>query len=167
MRITARLLALCLLLMTVVFAQAQKKPLTHQSYDEWQSVGQKMISANGKYIAWVVNLQEGDGWLEIQSTDRRWKKLIPRGAMPSFTDDDRFLVCRIRPFFKDTREAKIKKKSPAEMPKDSLAICWLGQDSVRRIAQVKSYKIPEEGNSGWLAWLHEKQPAALAAQPDS
>ncbi len=168
MKILIRLLALWLLTIAGTrLAQAQKKPLTHQSYDEWQSIGQKIISADGKYMAWVVNLQEGDGWLEVQAVNRQWKKIIPRGAMPSFTDDGRFLVCHIKPLFKEIREAKIRKKTPAEMPKDSLAICVLGQDSLRKIALVKSYKIPGEGNSAWLAWLMEKQPPAPAAIPDS
>jgi len=168
MKISFRFLVMSVLLMAgTTLVQAQKKALTAQSYDEWQSLGQKIISADGKYIAWVVNVQEGDGWLEIASTDRRWKKQIPRGTLPSFSNDNQFLVCRIKPLFKDSRDAKIKKKAAADMPKDSLAICWLGQDSLRKVAQVKSYKLPEEGNSAWVAWLMEKPSPVPAAVLDS
>ncbi|HQD09310.1 MAG TPA: hypothetical protein PLQ65_06580, partial [Flavihumibacter sp.] len=61
MKISFRFLVMSVLLMAgTTLVQAQKKALTAQSYDEWQSLGQKIISADGKYIAWVVNVQEGD-----------------------------------------------------------------------------------------------------------
>lgn len=155
------------LLCMSAMALAQKKPLTHQSYDSWQSPGPRIISADGKYIAYAVNLQEGDGWLEISSADQQWKKTIFRGSLPAFSDDGKFMVCRIKPFYKDNREAKIKKKSPAEMPKDTLAIVWLGMDSVRKIPGVKSFRMPEKGKDSWLAWLYEKPAPLPAIVPDS
>ena len=48
---------------------AQKKPLDHTVYDNWQSIGEKLISANGKFVAYTINVQEGDNTLVIQSTD--------------------------------------------------------------------------------------------------
>ena len=61
------------------------------------------------------------------------------------TEDSRFVIFRIKPFFKETRQAKIKKKKADEMPKDSLAIVELGKDSVWKKPAIKGYKTPEKG----------------------
>jgi dipeptidyl aminopeptidase/acylaminoacyl peptidase len=138
-----------------VVSVAQKKPLDHSVYDGWQSIGERMISNNGKYVVYAINPQEGDGTLVIQTSDGKYKKEIARGYNATITEDNLFVVFKIKPFFKDTRDAKIKKKKPDEMPKDSLAIVELGKDSIIKIAGVKSYKTPEKA-SGWLAYLSEK-----------
>ena len=130
---------------------SQKKPLDHTVYDGWQSVGERKINNNGTWIAYTVDPQEGDGQLVLQKTDATFSTTIPRGYSISFSEDSRFLVCKIKPFFADTRNAKIKKKRPDEFPKDSLAIFDLGQRSLEKIAGVTSYKMPEKAG-GLLAY---------------
>ncbi|MEI8059906.1 MAG: S9 family peptidase, partial [Ferruginibacter sp.] len=76
---------------------------------------------------------------------------------------------KIKPLFQETRQAKIKKKGPDEMPKDSLGIIEMGLDSVLKIAKVKSFKTPEKAG-GWMAYLLEKADAVspkAKALPDS
>ena len=139
---------------------AQKKPLDHSVYDSWQSIGQKLISNDGKWIVYTVDPQEGDNELVIQSTvsDVGYKKTIARGYNALITEDSRYLIFRIKPFFKETREARIKKKKTEEMPKDSLAIVELGKDSVWKRARVNGYRTPEK-SFGWIAYLLEKSKA--------
>jgi dipeptidyl aminopeptidase/acylaminoacyl peptidase len=159
----------CILLLCCIFSIAQKKPLDHTVYDGWQSIGERLISNNGKYVAYTILPQEGDGVLVIQTADGKYKKEIPRGYSAAITEDNLYLVCKIKPLFKDTRDAKIKKKKPGDMPKDSLAIVILGQDSIIKRAGVKSYKLPEKA-AGWVAYLYEKGfgvDKKDAAKPDS
>ncbi|MES2332876.1 MAG: prolyl oligopeptidase family serine peptidase [Bacteroidota bacterium] len=137
-------------------AIAQKKPLDHTVYDGWQSIAERSISNDGKYVIYAVNPQEGDGVLYVQSTNGSYKKEIPRGYTAVITDDNRFVVCRIKPFFKVTRDARIKKSRPDDLPKDSLAILELGTDKLTKVARVRSYKIPDESNNGWIAYLMDK-----------
>ena len=151
------------------FLFAQKKPLDHSVYDGWQSIGERYISNNGKYVVYAINPQEGDGTLIIQTSDNTYKKEIARGYNATITEDSRFVICKIKPYFKDTREAKIKKKKPEEMPKDSLAIIELGKDSVQKFPLIKNYKTPEK-SFGWVAFLSEKIIADNTknkTQPDS
>lgn len=163
---------LLLLSITVswLFVSAQKKPLDHTVYDGWQRIGEKLLSNNGKYAVFTVTPQEGDAVLTIASTDGTYKKEIPRGYSATITEDNLYLVCKIKPPFKDTREAKIKKKKADDMPKDSLAIVELGKDSViKKLAGVKSYKLPEKA-AEWLAYLYEKgfgEVKAPIVAPDS
>ncbi|TDO28074.1 S9 family peptidase [Sediminibacterium goheungense] len=148
-------LMLALLLLPAIQTLAQKKPLDHTVYDGWESLGERVISNNGKYVAYAVNPQEGDGNLYIQSVTGDYKVIIPRGYNVSITEDNQYAICRIRAFFKDTREARIKKRRPDEMPKDSLAIVALGKTDIVKVPRIKSYKVPDQKGT-WLAYLLDK-----------
>ena len=147
---------ICVSFCFVQFAVSQKKQLDHSVYDSWQSIGERMISNDGKWVVYTINVQEGDNELVIQSADANYKKKIERGFNAQITEDSRFVVFKIRPFFKETREARIKKKKPDEMPKDSFAIVELGKEDVIKIPKVKTYKTPEKA-SGWVAYHFEKK----------
>src|SRR6185295_12881367 len=101
---------------------AQKKPLDHSVYDGWQHIGERMISNDGKWVVYTIDPQQGDNELVIQSTDASFKRSYARGYSAVITEDSRYVVFKIKPFYKDTRDARIKKKKADEMPKDSLAI---------------------------------------------
>jgi dipeptidyl aminopeptidase/acylaminoacyl peptidase len=149
-----------LLLCSPLALLAQKKPLDHSVYDKWQSIGERLVSNDGKWIAYTITPQEGDGDLFVQSADgRSYKEQIARGYNATITEDNRFLVFKIKPLYRETREAKIKKKKLEEMPKDSIGIVELGKDSIIRVAKIKSFKMPEKA-AGWLAYQKEKEPAS-------
>ncbi len=134
---------------------AQKKPLDHTVYDSWKSIGERLISNDGAYVVYTVNPQEGDGELVIQNPQTKYKKVIPRGYNAVITEDSKYLVFKIKPFFQDTRQAKIKKKKTDDMPKDSIGIIVLGEDNIIKKSRVKAYKTPEKG-IGFLAYQLEK-----------
>lgn len=161
-----KLFCLPALLLVSLLASAQKRPLTHSVYDSWQNINERYISNNGKWVVYTITPQEGDATLVIQASDNSYRKEIPRGYAAAITEDSRFVICKVRPLFSATRDAKIKKKKPDEMPKDSLAIVELGQEKVLRIPRVKSYKTPEKGNGQWMAYLRERSQVAPAI-PDS
>ena len=143
------------LLLVCIDSSAQKKILDHTVYDNWKSIGERMISNDGRYVVYTVNPQEGDGELVIQVPETKYKKVIPRGYNAIITEDSRFVVFKIKPFFKDTRQAKIKKKKADDMPKDSLAIYEFGKEDVLKFPRIKTYKSPEKG-FGWVAYQMEK-----------
>lgn len=151
---------LFLVLFTSGVAVAQKKPLDHSVYDSWQSIGERAISNDGKWVAYAINVQEGDADLYVRSTtDANYLKHIPRGYNALFTEDSRFLILKIKPAYKETREARIKKKKPEEFPKDSFAIIELGKEEVWKTSKVKSYKAPQKA-SGWVAYHKEREVTA-------
>ncbi|MBL7732739.1 MAG: S9 family peptidase [Chitinophagaceae bacterium] len=134
---------------------AQKKPLDHSVYDGWQHIGEKLISNDGRWIVYTIDPQEGDNELVIQAAGNAYKKSIPRGYNAVITDDSRYLIFKIKPFYKDTREARIKKKKPEDFPKDSLGIIELGKEEVWKTEKVKGYKIPSK-YAGWVAYQLDK-----------
>jgi dipeptidyl aminopeptidase/acylaminoacyl peptidase len=143
------------LLYSITVSAQQKKPLDHTVYDNWKSIGERMISNDGSYVVYTVNPQEGDGELVIQNPAANYRKVVPRGYNATITEDSKYLIFKIKPFFQETRQAKIKKKKGDDMPKDSFAIVELGKDSVIKITRVKNYKTPEKG-FGFVAYQMEK-----------
>jgi dienelactone hydrolase len=146
-------------------AFAQKKPLDHTVYDGWQSIGERKISNDGKWVIYTVDVQEGDNELVIQSTDSIFnKKIFERGYNAVITEDSRFVIFKIKPLYKEIREAKIKKKKPDEMPKDSIAIVRLDKMTLWKQPKVKLYKTPQK-EAGWVAYQLEKPSEPNKSSP--
>jgi dipeptidyl aminopeptidase/acylaminoacyl peptidase len=145
--------------------QGQKKPLDHSVYDKWENIGERVLSNDGKWLVYTITPQEGNARLVVRGTANDYAKEIPRATDASITEDGRYVVFLIHPFFKDTREAKIRKRTPDQMPKDSLGWLELGTDKLVKIPRVRSYKLAEK-NSEWLAYLMEK-PLPPSASTDS
>lgn len=159
---------LLLLLLLPLFSISQKKPLDHSVYDSWESIGERYISNDGKIVVYTINVQEGDSRLIIQETSGKILQTIPRGYNAAISYNTAFVVCKIKPTFKQTRDAKIAKKKPEDMPKDSLAIFHISTNKLEKIERVKSYKLPQE-NGNWLAYLLEKKlpQTNIKPNPDS
>lgn len=123
----------------------QKKSLTHSVYDEWQVVDKPKLSTHGRYAAWEVNPQQGDGILWLRDGSGQLLKL-PRGHRLQFTDDERFAVALVKPTYEQTRQAKIKKKKKDDMPLDSLVIIRLNDFTTRMFPRVKSFEMAQHNN---------------------
>ncbi|TDW96471.1 S9 family peptidase [Dinghuibacter silviterrae] len=146
-----RRLLFCIFTLNATAAIAQsaataqsKKPLDHSVYDTWESIGERLISPDGQWIAYTVDIQEGDGTLYVTNPDTSYRLPIPRGYMAAFTADSRFLVFRIKPLYTDIRQARIKKKKPEDGPKDSLGILNLERKTILRAPRVKSFQLPDK-----------------------
>ncbi len=133
---------------------AQKKELDHSVYDSWQSIKDVVVHPNGSHIVYAVTPQEGDALLVVKNKATNTETILPRGAQPVFTEDGKYLIAKLKPTFAETRQAKIEKKKPDEMPKDSLAILELTTGIIKKIPAVKSFQVPEFGN-GLIAYLKD------------
>ena len=144
------------------FAFAQKKPLDHSVYDQWQSVKETIIQPQGQYIVYTIVPQEGDGQLFIRNISTKEIIQIDRGAQAIFSEDGMFVFGKIKPFFAETRKAKIDKKKADELPKDSLFIYDIKKAQLDKIANVKSFQTPSKAN-GSLVYLLDKKPMPFGA----
>lgn len=151
-----RSLFLLSLLLLTQWAVAQKMPLDHQVYDSWQRIGERLLSADGNWAVFTIDVQEGDGVLVLQSLRSDYRREFPRGYGAVISYNDRYLVFKIKPYYSLLKEARNKKKKPEEMPKDSVGIVALGSDSVTTYAHVRSFKMPA-AEEGWLV-LHLESP---------
>lgn len=138
------------LLLVAGLSQA-KRVLDHDSFDTWKGVRISHMSRDGRWSAYAVNPQEGDGVLTLRNNSTGKTIEIARGYDPQFTPDSKHAVALIKPFYKDTRQAKIDKKKDFAMPQDSLAVIDLKSGKITKYPSVISFKLAKEG-SGWLAY---------------
>ncbi len=176
-RLLRRALTLGLMLFAAPAALAGqvpgKKPLDHDAYNIWNSVGSQALSANGAWIAFVVSPREGDGALTLRSLrgGEAPQGTIPRGSAPTITPDSRFLVFTIDPMFSVVDSLEKAGERADNLPKDSLGVISLSEafssagalnPDFFRVGRVSSWQTPED-EGRYLAYLLEREPA----EPDS
>jgi len=146
---------LFLILGTFSVTNAQKKPIDHSVYDNWKTIAKPEISKSGNFIYYSINPQEGDANALLKNANNQTLLQIPRGTDLTLTDNEKHFISLIKAPFQDIRQAKVKKKKPDEMPKDSLLVFNINQNKSTKFSDVKSYKIARKGNE-YLAFLSEK-----------
>ncbi len=175
------------------FAQ-MKRPFSPQDFDAWKSIQAQQLSRDGKWVAYALVAQDGDGEIIVRNlasgtewkTNRGYRPPQPppdpsepgtgpafgqmnRAVRPFFTADSRFVLFTIEPTRAELNQAKKDKKKPEEMPKNALGILDLSNGQVTRLEKVKSFQVPEDV-PGWIAYQleakpEEKKPDAEAPKP--
>ena len=185
LRVPAGLLAAALLI-SVSLAQTAKRPLSHKDYDGWRYIVGQRLSNDGKYLAYGVFPQEGDGEVVIRSLVTGKEQREPAGARPqptpsatpeegpptearsvtiAFSADSRTLVFSTFPAKAAVDKAKKDKKTGDQAPKDGMVIVDLASAKATRIERVKRFQMAEKA-AGYLAYLREAPETAPAtAQP--
>jgi dipeptidyl aminopeptidase/acylaminoacyl peptidase len=141
-----------------------KRSLTFQDFDSWRSLQGAQISRDGKFVAYVMQPQDGDGEVFVKNTatsaewrsPRGYRQLTPPPDPPNFSADGNFLFFSIEPNKADVLKARKDKKKPEDFPKNALGIMNTTTGQVTRIEHVKNYQVPKDG-SGFVAIL--KEPA--------
>ncbi len=138
------------------FISAQKPALDNNIYDSWKNLSSPKISDDGKWVTYLINPQQGDGWLYIYDVTSSRKDSVARGEQAVFSPNSKYLAYRVLPSYFETRQAKKKKLKEDKMPKNDLEIRLLSNNEVNKISRVKSFALPEK-NSYWMAYLLEKK----------
>jgi len=133
-----------------------KKALNHSDFDQWKALSKPSISPDGNWVSYEINPQKGDGWLHIHNLQSNMHDSVPRAADAAFSYTSDILVFKIRQPEDTLKKLKLAKKKKEEMPKDSLGILLLAQDSLLVVPGLKSFHVPKEGNA-WIAYLSEQE----------
>lgn len=144
-------LAIVLLLLGGV-TFAQKKPLDHSVYDIWKNVGAFSMSDDGKFTSYLVREDEGDSYVEILNLSTFERNSVERANQPKLMPNGRFLVATIKPFYKESKEARLKKLKADQLPKDTLGIYNLYTKELKKIPFLKSLKNSKYGND-YIAFM--------------
>ena len=122
-------------------AFAQKPPIDHSVYDLWKSISNNSISKSGKLVYYSISPQEGDTETVLKTANNTLIKSFDRGINGKLNNSENQFVVTLKPYFKETREAKIKKKKADDLPKDSLAIFSFDKtQKYNNIGAIKSHK---------------------------
>ncbi|MBR5856876.1 MAG: S9 family peptidase [Bacteroidales bacterium] len=139
-----RLSLMFALILTAALSYAQKPALDHSVYDSWNTLRALSLPHNGDIMMYTINPGEGDLTLVIENIRTGSKFEIPRASRAQISDDCKTVIATIKPFYSQTREAKIKKVKKDDMPKDTLAIIDVQTGKIEKIANFKSYKSPDK-----------------------
>lgn len=173
-------------LILVIFAGvpllADKRPLTHKDYDSWRHIQNQQLSANGKYLAYAVFPQSGDGEVIIRNLDTGIELKQPAGELPpppapnfanpqaeeappqapgisiKLSSDDSTAVFLAFPTHVEVTAARRAKKKPDEMPKGELVVVNLASGQATRTPRVLSFQLPTKATAS-LAYLQKLEDA--------
>lgn len=148
-----RFLALIMLFAVPSAALSQKKIIDHTVYNDWKTLSNHQLSADGKYVSYEINPHRGDGFLYIYDIDNDKLDSIPRGKRAKFSGDSKYLAFKIVPGYDTLRTCELDKVDKKKWPKDSLGIYVFGADTIQKYAKVKSFSTAEE--NGWIAVLYD------------
>jgi dipeptidyl aminopeptidase/acylaminoacyl peptidase len=130
---------------------AQKKVLDHTDYELWNTIQNPMISSNGSYVLYLLEQGEKDATLMVKDTKGKLIFEHERSKKAAFTYNSDFVLFTITAWKDSIRAMKSRKIKKADLPKDSLGILNLKTNELTKIAQVKSYHLPEKW-SGYVAY---------------
>lgn len=132
---------------------ADKQPLDHEVYTEWNVIDEQTISRDGEWVLWSMSPEENDGVLGIAATDGETEYEIERGGDGEFSYDSRHAVFLVEPEFAEARQAERDDKEAHERPQSALGIVDLASGEREIIERVSSFAMPEKAG-GWVAWRH-------------
>lgn len=158
-----------LLLLAVVSLPAQKKVMQHSDKALWNSIRNVKMANDGDYLLYALEKGEKDQTLHV--LDTKGKKLMsyPRSKGGQFSFDSKYVVFTVNAYKDSIQEMKRRKVKKKDLPKDSLVIYNIKTQSVQKIANVKSYAMPQKW-SGIVAYMLEpakaKKPSKSKTKTD-
>ncbi|WP_405604902.1 alpha/beta hydrolase family protein [Polaribacter sp. Asnod1-A03] len=153
-----RILSTILLFFVAVSIHAQKKIMEHNDKALWNQIKNVSISNSGDYVLYGLNKAEKDETLHLKSTKGNQIMSHNRTKGGKFTFDSKFVLFSVNAWKDSITELKRKKIKKKDFPKDTLVIFNISKEKVKKIANVKSYSIPEKW-SGIVAYqLEEETP---------
>jgi dipeptidyl aminopeptidase/acylaminoacyl peptidase len=154
------LVLLLSLTVSIGFAQKKKtspivkKPLTPSVYDGWKDISYKGLTPDGSQAALLINPQDGDGRAVFYNLSSFKEDSVQRAAELVLTFDSKQAVFKIKPQKEKVKDLRRQKKKKDDLPKDSLGIFTFNNRALEKIANVKSFKVPEKAGN-WLAYMLE------------
>jgi len=127
---------------STVFAQKQK--LEPEDYGQWQRIGSTEFAPNGNWFAYTIDLQDGDGWLNLKKvrSDSTGTYTFMHGERPAFSEDGKWAAFLIG--MSEDKEEKLKKQD--KQPKNKLAVMNLATAKVDTFFNISSFEFSGNGN---------------------
>ena len=159
---------LALLLSISAICHAQKKVMQHEDKALWNRIRNVNISNSGDYVLYASEKGEKDQTIQLLSIKGDKLMAYPRSKGGQFSYDSNYAVFAVNAWKDSIREMKRRKVKKKNLPKDTLVIYDINEKSLKKIPNVKSYRLPEKW-SGVVAYMLEapKPPKKKKAKKDT
>ena len=158
------LLLLLILFQTLSFAQ--KKVLDHDDLALWSTIEDEAIAPNGSYLLYSLEKGEKDHFLKIQDIQGNFLLTYDRGQKGVFTHDSKHAIFTIKPWKDSIMALQKRKVKKDKLPKDSIGIFSVQTKELKKVGNIKSFKVPEKW-SGYLAYQLEELKKETSSKKDS
>lgn len=144
-------LFLCIV-QSYAFAQSNKKPLDHSTYDIWNTIKNVKITNDGKWTTYQLQPGQADGIVKLYDKNGNELESFVRSKDAAFSWNSDYLIFTVTAPFDTIKNMRRRKVEQEGLPKDTLAILNLKSQQIEKIPNVISYSMPEEW-SGKLAYI--------------
>lgn len=139
-----RILAIFGLLLLTTNVTAQKKVMEHDDKALWNRIRNVNISNTGDHVLYSIGPEEKDQTLTLLTTSGEKVMAYSRSKGGRFTYDSKYVVLSANAYKDSILEMKRKKVKKKDMPKDTLIIYDITNNSYKKVPRIKSYRIPEK-----------------------
>ncbi len=124
----------------------QKKAIDHTVYDDWKDLKSTKLSNDGQWLGYIIEPQVGDGTFFLRHNSDKSTKSVFRGSKFEFGPESNYLIGRIEPGYDTIRTLKLADTKFSKLPKDSIFIWYLSEDSLVKFPKYSSYEVPDSGH---------------------
>lgn len=135
-------------------SNAQKKVLQHDDKALWNRIRNVNISNSGDHVLYALDKSEREQAIQLLDINGNKVMSYPRSKGGQFSYDSNYAVFTVNAWKDSIMEMKRRKVKKKDLPKDTLMIYDIKSKSLKKIPNVKSYKIPEKW-SGVVAYMLE------------
>lgn len=132
----------------------QKKKIDHNTYDDWNHLEGISQSKEGDLVVFQTQPLQGDGYLTIENLKDEKKQVVPRGVRAKIAYNNAIISFLINPEYDTLRKLQLDGVKKNKLPKDSLGIYFVAEDSLAKFPNVTSFKTPIKGSH--VAYLSSK-----------
>lgn len=162
-----RFFTLFLLCMPLLALSQNKKIIDHADVHRWKKIEQSRVSNDGSWVAWQQSpVSEGDATVHLWNSKTEKTAVFERASEPRLSEDSEWLFFRIKPSLDTLKAMRRRKVKEDDLPKDTLAIYHLSDGTIRKVARLRNFTVPEKW-SGWLLYQVEPEKPAPAPKDTS
>ncbi len=123
-------------------ASAQQKPtLTPDDYGQWETLGRRVLSPDGEWLAVNISRVSDEDELRVHHTESDSVVVVPFGRNPHFSDDGAWLAYAIG-ISADEQEALTEQGEPV---RNDMGLLDLGSGARETIEEIASFSFSGDG----------------------
>lgn len=123
-------------------------PLNYRAYDSWNAIATPVLSDDGRYLAYVLQPEDGDPVLVVRNLDTGVERRELRASDPVFAGNGRFVVFTHVAPAAEIDSAMRAHKPPDQMPHEGAGILDLDSSQPAQITdEIQQIAVAHDGGS--------------------